>query len=649
MFAVLTALILVVPLLSERVRIPATVGLILAGALVGPGALGLLVREGAVGTLGSAGLLYLLFLAGLELDLDEFARNRRDSIVFGVLTFAVPMTLGFGSSLLLGFGVLPSVLIASCWASHTLLSYPIFRRHGVAASRSVATGVGGTILTDTAALMVLVVVVRAHGGALSGSFLGLLALGTGVLGVVTMAALPRLGRWFFGSYAQDAGVRFAFILAALFASSALAHLVGLEPIIGAFLAGLGLNRLVPNGSRLMDRIEFLGGNLLTPIFLISVGLLIDFRLLSDPRTILMAVVFTTVAVAAKGLAAMASGKVLGYSRAEVGALFALSNAQAAATLAAVVIGLRAGLIDTDVVNAVVMVILVSCLVASWVAGRVAPRLVAPMARRTLGTAIVVPIVRPESSAPMVRIAAALALEDGGLVIPLTIAPAEVAGEELDRLRQINVESERLARTFGVEAEGILRIDSTPAAGVARTVRERGASLILVGWLGPDHAAMFMPHRANPMVAEAPCPVLLASLDGRRPERVTVLLAHADLTAGGLDNLHLALEAARRVAHLYRCPVRGISCVRDAALLEVLRSALGSDATVDPRAPAAVIREWISDDELLMLPARADDLDLRHAERLKRVAGRTQVMVAAGGGRRAGVTLTEEPERLAHTV
>lgn len=629
LFAVLMGLVLVVPLLAERVRVPAIVGLVLAGALVGPGGLGLVDREGAVGTLGTIGLLYLMFLAGVELDLEEFAAHRRDSVIFGVLTFLVPMALGFGSALLLGFGVLAAVLIASSWASHTLLSYPVFRRYGTIANRSVSTSVGGTIITDTAALLVLVVVASAHQGELSAVFWTSLTVGMALVGVATLWVLPRVGRWFFATFAHEGGIRFVFVLAAVFASSALAHLAGLEPIIGAFLAGLGLNRLVPNGSRLMERIEFVGSNLLIPLFLLSVGLLIDFRLLADPRTLLMAVVFTTVAVVAKALAAGASGAWLGYTRTEVGAMVSLSTAQAAATLAAVVVGLRVGLFDTEVVNAVVMVILVTCLLSSWTAGRIAPRLVPPAPRRALGTAVLLPVVRPEASVGLARLGAAFARADAGVVVPVTIAVGDLGVAALDELRQVNARVEQMAREHGVEADGVVRLDSSPATGVLNTVIERDASLLLMGWHGPDHAAMFTTV-VNPLVAESPAPVLLARLEAEEPARVVVVIAHADTTAGGVANLRLAFDVGGRLGALHRCPVVAVACVDDPAVLATARASLDAEAAVDTRPAATVVRERTRPDDLVVFPVRAQDLQLRGVERLRRATPARQVVAAIGG-------------------
>lgn len=631
LLALLFGLVLAVPLVSERLRVPPIVGLILAGSLIGPGGLNLVQREGTVAALATMGLLYLVFTAGVELDLDEFVAHRRDSLLFGVITFIVPMGLGFLSTYLLGFGILASILIASCWASHTLLAYPVFRRYGTVGNRAVSTAVGGTIVTDVGALVVLVVVASAHRGALSASFWALLSGGMTLLVLFTLVGLPRIGRWFFTRFAHDQGVRFAFVLFALFGSSALAHLAGLEPIIGAFFAGLALNRLVPNGSQLMGRIEFIGANFLNPLFLLSVGLLINVRLLGDPQTLLNAVVFTCVAVGAKLLAAIGSRHLLRYTRDEGGALFALSNAQAAATLAAIIVGLEVGLIGPDVVNAVVMVILVTCLVSSVVASRIAPRLTRPVPRRVLGRAVVLPVVRAESAAPLARLAASFASADGGVVLPLTVVVGESSADALEAAREVNATVEQVARAHGVEAEGLVRIDATPALGVLNTLRERSASLVVMGWHGPDHRAMFRQGAtANPIVADAHTPVLLAGITGGQPARVVLLVPHSDPSPIGVGNLRLAMVTVQRLSELHRCQIAVVSCVDDVNVQAAIQTDLAVAADVDARPAAVVAGERLGPDDILVVPSHSDDIHLRGAERLRRAAGTAEIIVAVGG-------------------
>ena len=271
-----------------------------------------------VDSLGHIGLLYLMFLAGLELDLNVFARLRQAAIQFGLLTFALPMAFGFVGARWLGFDLPASILIGSLWASHTLVMYPIMQRFGITADPAVATTVGATVITDTLALLVLAVV--ASGATGEGGLASNLALlvGLGVLALYCAFVLTFLTRWFFGGLGQDRTLRFVFVLAAFLSASFVAELGGIEGIVGAFFAGLALNRLVPNGGPLMDRVEFFGGALFIPAFLVSVGLLIDPTVLADPRTWQLAIVFAISLVLGKGGAALAIGRIRRFSRAAGG-------------------------------------------------------------------------------------------------------------------------------------------------------------------------------------------------------------------------------------------------------------------------------------------------------------------------------------------
>ena len=279
-----------------------------------------------------------MFLAGLELDLNVFARLRQAAIQFGLLTFALPMAFGFVGARWLGFDLPASILIGSLWASHTLVMYPIMQRFGITADPAVATTVGATVITDTLALLVLAVVASgATGEGGLGSNIALL-VGLGVLAVYCAFVLTFLARWFFAGMGQDRALRFIFVLAAFLSASFVAELGGIEGIVGAFFAGLALNRLVPNGGPLMDRVEFFGGALFIPAFLVSVGLLIDPTVLADPRTWQLAIVFAISLVLGKGGAALAIGRIRRFSRPQVEVTFALSLSQAAATLAATTVG-----------------------------------------------------------------------------------------------------------------------------------------------------------------------------------------------------------------------------------------------------------------------------------------------------------------------
>lgn len=613
MFAVLMGAILAAPVLSRLLRVPDLVVLVLLGTLVGPATFGLLERKGPIELLGTVGLLYLMFVAGLELDLDDFVEQRRDSLVFGGVTFLVPMALGTVVSLAMGFPLLAAILLASCWASHTLVTYPTFRRFGTMRSRSVTASVGATILTDTAALLVLAVVARAHQGDLGPAFWLTLVPSLGVLGFLTLWVLPRVAGRFFAGPGQDRSLRFAFLLTALFLISALAELAGIEAIVGAFLAGLALNRLVPNASALMEQVEFLGSHLLIPLFLLSVGMLIDPRVaVTDPASLGVAAGFIAVALGAKWLAAFGTGKVLGYDRAEIGAMFSLSGAQAAATLAAVIVGVNVGLIDAGTVNAVILVILATCLVTSWTATRYAPQLPHPHEKRLLGQTVVVPIARPASAGPLVRLAAALAAEDSGEVVPLTVVPPHVSGEELRKVREVNAGAEAEALAHGAEAAALVRIDSSPMEGVVHTVVEGGATAMVLGWRGRQNRGHLFGHTVDPIVADVAVPTVIARVRDEPFERVVVVVSETNTTPGGMPGLLLAVEVARRLADQAAVPVVAFGNTTDRAARELVASRLGVELEHDPRRRFLSARAHAQPGDLLVVPVTPEPAGLHGA-------------------------------------
>ncbi|OFW71477.1 MAG: hypothetical protein A2Y55_10920 [Actinobacteria bacterium RBG_16_68_12] len=377
-FFVAAVVILVGPLLVERIGLPGIVGVILGGLLVGPFVLGWVERAGVVEDLGELGILFLMFLAGLELDLDEFAANRRAALTFGAFTFTLPFVLGIAVVLPFGYGAATAMLFGSLWASHTLVAYPIVQEHGLLRERAVGVAGGGTVMTDTLALPVLAVVAGSVASDARPTVLLLeVALGLVVLAIFCALLLPRVTRWVFAGVGQHRGARFLFILVALTAAALVADRAGIEGIVGAFFAGLALNRLVPARSRLMEQIEFVGGVLLIPFFLLSTGMLIDPKEFTQRRVLAIAALSLAVVFVGKAAAAYVSGRVLGLARSQVRLLFGLSLAQAAATLAAVTIGVEIGLFDTDLLNATLVVVLVTVLASSIVTRSAARRIEPP--------------------------------------------------------------------------------------------------------------------------------------------------------------------------------------------------------------------------------------------------------------------------------
>lgn len=365
-FLILFVIVLLAPIIFNKIRIPSLIGLIIAGAVIGPYGVGLMLRDSNMIMLGNAGLLYIMFLAGIEIDVAEFRKNSAKSLVFGMLTFSIPMIIGtFAGLYLLNLTLISSILLASMFASHTLVAYPIISKLGAGKNRAVTVAVGGTMITDTLALLVLAIIVSMNEGQVTPAFWTQMTLSLILFSLVVVFLFPVVGRWFFKKF-HDSTSQFIFVLTMIFLGGFLAELAGIEAIIGAFLAGLSMNRLIPHVSSLMNRIGFVGNAIFIPIFLISVGMLIDYQaFITGFETLKVAVVMTVVAILAKFLAAWVTQKIYGYTKAERMLIFGLSNAQAAATLAAIMVGHRVGLLDDSILNGTIVMILVTCTVASF--------------------------------------------------------------------------------------------------------------------------------------------------------------------------------------------------------------------------------------------------------------------------------------------
>ena len=610
-FVVLFATILFAPLLAERFGMPGIIGLILAGVLIGPNALGLVERAGPIDVLGGIGLLYLMFLAGVDLDLDGFREHRRDSVVFGTTTFVVPMLGNTAASLLLGLDLLAALLIASAFTSHTLVAYPVVGRFGLGRNRAVTATIGATLLSTVAALLVLAVVAAAHAGDLGPLFWLRFSASLAAFLFVTLWAVPRLTRWVFAGIGQDRMVRFLFVLVAVFAISSLADVAGIEAIVGAFLAGLALNRFVPEGSVLMERLQFLGASLLIPIFLVSTGMLIDPGLLvTDTRSLLLGGGLTLAALGSKWLAAWPAAKLLGFDRAELGVMVGLSGAQAAGALAAAIVAVNIGLIDEEVVNAVVLVILATCLLSTQIASRFAPRVRRPARRPvTLGQAVVVPIANPRTAAPLMQLAALVAGPDSGSVIAVNILGFDASREQVDEHRELTATAEQVALRNGAEARSLVRIDSSTTAGVLHTVVEDGGTSVLLGWKGYSNAREnFFGGVIDAVLARSPVPVLVC-----RPgtddqvRRLVLSLTASDLDPSGVISLELAVEVASRMARQADVPLKVVAEAEDDRLTELLAHVRKVEILCDERKPVIALRAHTEEGDVVVIgtpPARA---------------------------------------------
>lgn len=503
-FAVVMLMLLVAPLAVRKMRLPEIIGLLLAGVIAGPNALGLLERDATFQLLGTVGLLYIMFTAGLEIDLNRFAKYRNHSLIFGVLTFLVPQTLGtLAGMYILGLEFMVAILLASMFASHTLLAYPVTSRLGVSKSNAVTATVGGTVITDTAALLVLAVVMGSTRGSLDMNFWLTLVIGLGIYVALVFWSIPRVGRWFFRKVGSEGVVEYVFVLAVVFLAAFLAELAGVEAIIGAFMAGLALNRLIPESSTLMNRIEFVGNALFIPFFLISVGMLVDVRVLfSGADALIVAATMVSTALFSKWLAALLTQKVLGYSREEQMVIFGLSAAQAAATLAVVLVAFDVGLFDEAVLNGTIVMIAVTCFVSPMVTERFGRKMA--LAQEEQGGSgddeapqrFLVPLANAAHARALLDFTF-LVREHGSEepVFPLSVVP-----EEGDTAQAV-ASAERMlsaAVVHGASAEvpvvPVTRVAHNLASGIARAVMERRVSDLVVGWSGP--ASSSAARRAN---------------------------------------------------------------------------------------------------------------------------------------------------------
>ena len=308
-FFIVLAIILMAPLLLNRLKIPHIIGMIVAGVCVGPFGFHVLDNDASFSIFGQVGLLYLMFLAGIEIDLFHLRLNLKRGLVFGLLTFFIPLLLGIAASVwLLHLDAVTSVLLASMYASHTLIAYPVTARFGITKSPAVLISVVGTIVAVIGALLSLAIALNVQRtGQFSILAIALLLAKLIIYCGAVLSIYPLLTRSFLRRY-NDRVTQFVYVLALVFLAAYVAQAIGLEAVLGAFLAGLVLNRFVPNTSPLMSRIEFVGNALFIPYFLIGVGMMIDVRVIAQKDTLIMAANMLAVALSAKWIAAWLTQK-----------------------------------------------------------------------------------------------------------------------------------------------------------------------------------------------------------------------------------------------------------------------------------------------------------------------------------------------------
>lgn len=492
-FAVILFIILLSPILLRRIRIPGIIGLILSGVVIGPHGLNILAQSSAVDLFSTIGLLYIMFIAGLELDMNEFVKTKHKSITFGFFTFAIPLLVGYPVCYyFLDYSANTSLLIASMFATHTLVAYPIVNSYGIAKNEAVAITTGGTILTDTAVLIILAVIVGASQGALDQDFWIGLIISFTIFLFIMLGIIPRIAKWFFQKVETEKTADYIFVLFVVFFAAFLAEIAGLEPIIGAFVAGLSLNRLIPHSSALMNRIEFIGNSIFIPFFLISVGMIVNINvLLEHPSAWLIAGTLTVVAIFGKWLAAFITQKVFNYSVAQRQVIFGLSSAHAAATLAVIMVGYEANIIDEDVLNGVILLILVTCIVATIATERASKRTLLEGDQELTGMdeksfddeQIVLPIANLNNMEILLDIATLIRNKKSrNPLTVLSVVPNNEMAEINLKTARKNLDSiAKYASGSETEVNIMATIDVNIASGISRASREVLADCILIGW------------------------------------------------------------------------------------------------------------------------------------------------------------------------
>ena len=486
-FLLIMSIILVTPLLSELVRLPGIIGIILGGMLIGPHVFGLIDAGDRMVFLSTIGLVYLMFSAGLEVDINQFMRVRSRSIVFGFFTFLLPQLMGMGLGWILGLDWLGMILLGSAFASHTLIAFPILTRLGVARNEAVAVTTGATVLTDIGAFIILAVVLGAKTGGLSlGYFIQLFVL-LSIFTVLIILGLPRLGKLFFQRF-SGRPIEFQFVIVVLFVAALGAELIGVHEVVGAFLAGLAINATLPRHSPVIGHVLFIGESFFIPVFLLYSGMITDpLSFLEDRQTIIVALGVTLVAYVSKFIASWLTARIFKYTKNEFWTVFGLSHAQAAVTIPTLIIGLDTGLFDSTLFNAAILMILLTSITSPLIVQRFAADLQTGAADERplpLFSRILVPIIDPRAQEQLITLAVLLAKVNEGKVLAVSVAQAQ-----RDREKDFAMHRDLLGRVHEVmqdphsEIELIPRLASTHAQGILFTQQERDVSVILMGWRG----------------------------------------------------------------------------------------------------------------------------------------------------------------------
>lgn len=609
LFLVIMTIILVMPILSERVRLPGIVGIIIGGMLIGPYGFKLIAVDDRMVFLSTIGLVYLMFSAGLEVDFHTFMRVRRKAAIFGLLTFLFPQLMGMALGWLIGLPWLGMVLLGSAFASHTLLAFPLLNRFGVTRNEAVAITAGATVLTDIGAFIILAIVMGANQGQLELGYFLKLAVMLVIFTLVIFLVLPRVGKAFFQRYSGRAA-EFQFVIVVLFLAALGARLIGVHEVVGAFLAGLAINATLPRHSPVTGHVLFIGESFFIPVFLLYSGMITDpLTVVRDPQAVWIALGVLVVAYLSKFLAAFLTGRIFHYTKAEFWTAFGLSHAQAAVTIPTLIIGQQLGLFNSTLFNGAILMILFTSITSPLLVNKFAPKLKngheeagdLPIFHR-----ILVPIANPATQEHLLSLASILAKSGGGEMLAANVV---LQGDGQDQMmRQQKELLERVPELLGdpeSACELVPRLSNSYAQGILQISQEREVSLILMGWRGkPSLKTSILGTVLDEVIWGSDTPVMIGKL--RHPlngmQRVQLLLPSKAVAPSVLRRIlgvNLALAGSLNVP---------LSILADGSFLDQIRDILADDqgeVTVELKEMIGALKpthlEKDADSDLLVIP------------------------------------------------
>lgn len=536
LFAVILLIILIVPLILDNLNIPGIIGLIICGIIIGPYGFNIVENNSAIELFSTIGLLYLMFLIGLELDLNEFQLNKYQSIIFGFLTFTIPLAIGFPIFYhIFKYSFDASLLLSSTFATHTLVTYSIVSKRNIKKDKSIAITVGATILADIAVLTLLAVIINKAQHGISPNFWINLALSMTVFLAGSFTIIPMLSKWFFRKFEGERHSHYIYVLAILFLTSWFAEVLGMEAIIGAFIAGIALNKLIPKSSTLMNKLEFVGNALFIPFFLVSVGMLVDIKVIfQDYMIVLLAVMFTVVSTFGKWLAALVSQLLFKFNRNQRELMTGLSSAHTAGTLAIILAGQKVGLVDGNILNATIIFMLLSCILSSLITQSASKKIALTIDSDKNDDATVPVIPAEKFLLPFVNMATLSKQikftsyindkKSKKTVSVLRVVPNdEKAEKEIYTIKRDSNDIKSIGSDSELDVKEIYTIDNNVVSALARTSREISASSIIIPWSATHSFSNLREERIRHIISSVDKSVYVCHLERSLIEQKRIVL------------------------------------------------------------------------------------------------------------------------------